>query len=203
MPLQLTSFIGREQAIAELATRLPRIRLLTLTGPGGSGKSRLALQVAAESLDAWDDGVWLVELSASADPALVPIAVAAVFRVREERGRQLIGGQLRPVAPGTGLRGHAARLHCPGAHEIGQAACHQRRAKSSRGVLHGPDRRAGAAVSTFSLTPRGPLSLACGVKKIRIASRGQSFVLVDQPTETISTDDPQPGRWRRADRLPP
>ena len=90
LPLQLTSFIGREQAIADLTTRLARMRLLTLTGPGGSGKSRLALQVAAESLDAWDDGVWLVELSAFADPALVPIAVAAVFRVREERGRQLI-----------------------------------------------------------------------------------------------------------------
>ncbi len=90
LPVQLTSFIGREQAIVEVRTRLAQMRLLTLTGPGGSGKSRLALQVAGVSLEAWADGVWLVELAALTDPALVPIAVASVFRVREERGRPLI-----------------------------------------------------------------------------------------------------------------
>ena len=67
-----------------------RTRLLTLTGPGGTGKTRLALQAAADALEAYPDGVWLVELAALADPALVPQAVAAAVGVREEPGRPLL-----------------------------------------------------------------------------------------------------------------
>jgi predicted ATPase/class 3 adenylate cyclase len=87
LPLQLTSFIGRERERGEVGRLLAATRLLTLTGPGGTGKTRLALQAAAEALDAYPDGVWLAELAALADPALVPPAVAQAVGVREEPGR--------------------------------------------------------------------------------------------------------------------
>lgn len=89
LPVQLTSFVGREKEMAEIKRLLAAARLLTLTGPGGTGKTRLALQVAADSLDAFLDGVWLVELADISDPALVPQSVATVFGVREEPGHPL------------------------------------------------------------------------------------------------------------------
>ena len=85
LPIQLTSFIGREteiEAIKQLVGT-DRVRLLTLTGAGGTGKTRLALQVAADLLETFKDGVWLVELAPLADPDLVPPTVAAVLKVRE------------------------------------------------------------------------------------------------------------------------
>ena len=63
LPAQLTSFVGRQQEIAEIKQLLAGTRLLTLTGSGGAGKTRLALQVAGELLGAYADGVWLVELA--------------------------------------------------------------------------------------------------------------------------------------------
>ena len=64
-------------------------RLLTLTGAGGSGKTRLALQVAAEAASAYPEGVWLVELASVEDPSLVPQVVCGVLGVREQIGRAL------------------------------------------------------------------------------------------------------------------
>jgi predicted ATPase/DNA-binding XRE family transcriptional regulator len=107
LPLQLTSFVGREDDLAGLAALLgdpaSGARLVTLTGPGGVGKTRLALEAAAGLVASdgapYSDGVWLVELASLADPALVPQAVAAVFGVREARGRPLaatLGEALRP-----------------------------------------------------------------------------------------------------------
>ena len=90
LPLQLTSFIGREKETAEVKQLLGAARLLTLTGPGGTGKTRLSLQVAADVLDHFSDGVWLVEFAPIADPALVPQSVATVLSVREEQGTPLI-----------------------------------------------------------------------------------------------------------------
>lgn len=87
LPTQLTSFIGRENEITEVRHLLASTRLLTLTGPGGTGKTRLSLQVAAEVLDTFPDGVWLVELAPLSDPALVPQAVASILNVREQAGR--------------------------------------------------------------------------------------------------------------------
>jgi predicted ATPase/class 3 adenylate cyclase len=101
LPIQLTSFIGREQEVRELSSRLRTARLLTLTGAGGIGKTRLAIQVAAEVLAGFRDGVWLVELASIADPALVPPAVAAILGVREQLGRPLadtLSDYLRPRA---------------------------------------------------------------------------------------------------------
>ncbi len=89
LPIQPTSFIGREREIAEVKQRLANTRLLTLIGAGGCGKTRLSLQVAADLLEDYPEGVWLVELAALTDPTLVPQAVASALGVREEPGRSL------------------------------------------------------------------------------------------------------------------
>ena len=86
LPQQLTSFIGREKELTEIRALLARARLLTLTGAGGSGKTRLSLQVAADVLDQYEGGVWLVKFASLTDPALVPQTVADVLGVREEAG---------------------------------------------------------------------------------------------------------------------
>ncbi len=89
LPLQVTSFVGREREIAEVRNLFGIARLLTLTGSGGCGKTRLALHVAGDMLDAYPDGVWLVELAALADAATVPQAVATVLGLREEPAKTL------------------------------------------------------------------------------------------------------------------
>jgi non-specific serine/threonine protein kinase len=85
LPLELTSFIGREQEVAEVERQLRDRRLLTLCGPGGSGKTRLALAVAQELVEGFEDGVWWVELAAISDPKLLVRAVAAVLGVPESQ----------------------------------------------------------------------------------------------------------------------
>ena len=89
-PIPLSSFVGREREVAEIGRLLATTRLLTLTGTGGIGKTRLALQVAMELVGSYPDGVWLVELAPVVDPGLVPQAVAAVIGVREQPGRPLL-----------------------------------------------------------------------------------------------------------------
>jgi non-specific serine/threonine protein kinase len=86
----LTSFVGRERELAEIKQRLPTTRLMTLTGIGGLGKTRLAQQAAAEMLDAYRDGVWFVDLAPLGDPALVPSALARVLQVKEAAGQPLL-----------------------------------------------------------------------------------------------------------------
>ncbi|HZA19830.1 MAG TPA: adenylate/guanylate cyclase domain-containing protein [Actinomycetota bacterium] len=83
LPPQLTSFVGREEEMAEVKGLLERTRLLTLTGPGGTGKTRLALEVGAERLTDYANGSYFVDLSAVTDPALVPSAVAAALGIPE------------------------------------------------------------------------------------------------------------------------
>lgn len=89
LPRQATSFVGRKEEIAEAKRALASQRLLTLTGPGGVGKTRLALRVADELSDRYSDGVWFVDLAALGDPALVAQSVAGVLGVAEQRGRPL------------------------------------------------------------------------------------------------------------------
>jgi predicted ATPase/transcriptional regulator with XRE-family HTH domain len=90
LPLQLTSFIGRDREIAEVTRLLGSTRLLTLTGTGGTGKTRLALQAAASLHARYPQGVWLAELAPLTDPALVPLAVAGAVGLREESGQALL-----------------------------------------------------------------------------------------------------------------
>ena len=90
LPLQLTSFVGREREMAQVRELLEDYRLLTFTGPGGSGKTRLALVVASGLGRGFEDGVWLVELASPSDPELVPQAVASVLGVRETPGTPLV-----------------------------------------------------------------------------------------------------------------
>jgi len=100
LPLQLTSFLGRERELAEIEGLLVQgTPLLTLTGPGGSGKSRLALAVAADLMDQFEDGVWWVELASLSDPDLVPQALAQTLMIREEPGRSLAEALARDLAP--------------------------------------------------------------------------------------------------------
>lgn len=90
LPSPLTSFVGRQREIAQVKQLLSTARLLTLTGIGGCGKTRLALQVASHSLEEYPDGAWLVELAALSDPALVPKAVGSAVGVGEEPGQPLM-----------------------------------------------------------------------------------------------------------------
>ena len=83
LPQPLTSFVGREHALATITDLLRTNRLVTLAGPGGCGKTRLALEVARGEVGAHPDGVWLVELASLTDPKLVPEDVAAVLNIRE------------------------------------------------------------------------------------------------------------------------
>lgn len=84
LPRQLTSFIGRDREMADLKTLLASRDLITLIGSGGCGKTRLALQVAADQADMFVDGVWFIDLGPLVEPGLVPHAVASVLGVREE-----------------------------------------------------------------------------------------------------------------------
>jgi predicted ATPase len=84
-----TSLIGREAEVAEVQAAVQTNRLVTLTGVGGVGKTRLALEVAARLVDEFPDGVWVFELAAVADPALVPDAVAAVLGIARQPGKSV------------------------------------------------------------------------------------------------------------------
>ncbi len=90
LPVQLTSFVGREREVAEVKRLLATTRLLTLTGPGGTGKTRLSLHASAEALESFAGGIWLIELAPLADPALIAQAAAVALGVREGGGRTLL-----------------------------------------------------------------------------------------------------------------
>jgi non-specific serine/threonine protein kinase len=99
LPRQLTSFIGREREMEEVKRLLSNTCLLTLTGSGGCGKTRLALKVAEGLVEDYKDGVWLVELASLSDPSLIPQAVAVDLEVREQPGRPLMDTLLDYLRP--------------------------------------------------------------------------------------------------------
>jgi predicted ATPase/class 3 adenylate cyclase len=99
LPLQLTTFIGRDDDITEIKEALERARLVTLVGAGGVGKTRLSLQVGADVLERFEDGVWFAELAPLSDPELIATTLASIFGVRQQGEQPLletVAGVLRP-----------------------------------------------------------------------------------------------------------
>ena len=90
LPAQLTNFIGREKEITKVINLFKAHRLVTLTGSGGLGKTRLSLQIASELLNHFPDGVWLVELAPLADPERVPSAILRALGLREKTSREAL-----------------------------------------------------------------------------------------------------------------
>jgi predicted ATPase/DNA-binding SARP family transcriptional activator len=103
LPRELSSFVGREHEISEVKRLLADTRLLTLTGAGGSGKTRLALAVAQDLLEVFEDGVWWVGLASLSDPNLVPQALASALGVREAPERLLTDALIEHLKPRKAL----------------------------------------------------------------------------------------------------
>jgi predicted ATPase/class 3 adenylate cyclase len=89
LPTQLTSFVGRERELAEANSRLESARLLTLIGPGGTGKTRISIQLGSQLISSFKDGVWLVEFAPISDPSLVIKTIASTFDIGEVPGTPL------------------------------------------------------------------------------------------------------------------
>jgi len=140
LPVQLTSFVGRELEVAAVGALLDRARLVTLTGPGGTGKTRLALQVAAERLSRYRDGAFFVELAPITDPGLVVSAIAGVLGVREAADRSLaetLGEALRDQEILLVLDNFEQVVDAaPRVTELLAAAAHLQVLITSRAVLH-------------------------------------------------------------------
>jgi predicted ATPase/DNA-binding SARP family transcriptional activator len=94
LPAQLTSFVGRDAELGEVAGLLTAHRLVTLTGPGGSGKTTLAIELAGRVLGRYRDGVWLADLTGITDPALLPGTVAAALGLGHEPGAPAFADRL-------------------------------------------------------------------------------------------------------------
>jgi predicted ATPase/class 3 adenylate cyclase len=90
LPTQLTSFVGREAELAEAGALLAANRLVTMTGPGGTGKTRLSLQVAANAAEDFPDGIFFVELETVREPVLVPSRLAAAVGIAETARRTAV-----------------------------------------------------------------------------------------------------------------
>lgn len=143
LPHQGTSFIGREREIDEVKDMLAQVRLVTLLGMGGLGKTRLSLQVAAEHLHLYPDGVWFIDLSPLSDGALVAAEAARVLDVAEEPGRPLLatlGAQLKAKRALLILDNceHLIKSSAELAHAIVKNAPNVRMIASSREPLHVP-----------------------------------------------------------------
>ncbi len=175
LPHQGSSFVGREREIAEVQALLGRARLVTLLGMGGLGKTRLSLQVAAERLHQYPDGVWFLDLSPLSDGALVAAEAARVLDVAEEPGRPLL------AAIGAHLKARRALLildnceHLVGpaaelAHAIVKHAPQVRMIASSREPLHVPGEQ------TYPILPLPVPERGASLPDLQAAPAVQLFV---------------------------
>ncbi|WP_156297878.1 LuxR family transcriptional regulator [Mycobacterium paragordonae] len=103
LPTQLTSFVGRQVQMAELRQLITENRLVTLTGAGGAGKTRLALEVAAQLTDEFSDGVWYVDLAPITNPAVAPVTVVRTLGLPDEPGRSTMDTLVRFIGAKTML----------------------------------------------------------------------------------------------------
>src|SRR5215210_4766496 len=103
LPVQLTSFVGRHRELDELGELLGSTCLLTLTGAGGCGKTRLALQLAADAVERYPDGAWWLELAPLSDPALIDSALATMLGVRPLPGRTPVEAAVLHLGPHRAL----------------------------------------------------------------------------------------------------
>jgi predicted ATPase/class 3 adenylate cyclase/DNA-binding CsgD family transcriptional regulator len=97
LPMQLTTFIGRDEQLTQVRELLTQNRLVTLTGAGGAGKTRLAIQIAGHLSGEFGEGIWYVDLAPITDPDVVPIAVARAFELPDQPGRSTMDALLRFV----------------------------------------------------------------------------------------------------------
>jgi predicted ATPase/class 3 adenylate cyclase len=98
LPLELSSFVGRDAELAELHDLILRARLVTIAGPGGIGKTRLALHAASDLLDDFHDGVWFVRLAPTSDANLIPQAIAAALGISEAAAEPIESTLIREIA---------------------------------------------------------------------------------------------------------
>ena len=147
LPHQATSFVGREVELAEVKTLLNKVRLLTLLGMGGLGKTRLELQVAAESMHLYPDGVWFLDLAPLRDEGLVVSEAAQVIGVQQEPDRPLLQSVCAHLKSRRALIvldncEHLIKASAEFAHTVLRAAPHVRIIASSREALHVPGEQA-------------------------------------------------------------
>lgn len=142
LPGPIASFVGRGRELVELKRLLARNRILTLVGPGGIGKTRLALQLAAEVRDAYRDGAWFIDLAAVADPELVSSAMARTLGVQQVADKPLLDALCRH------LKGQRALLIIDNCEHVVDAS-----ARAAEAVLRG------AAEPTIVATSREPLRI--------------------------------------------
>jgi predicted ATPase len=143
LPHQSTSFVGREAELVEVKSLLDKVRLLTLLGMGGLGKTRLELQVAAESIHLFPDGVWFIDLAPLRDEALVCSEAAQVIGVQPEPDRVLLQSVCAHLRSRRALIvldncEHLVKPAAEFAHSVLRAAPHVRILASSREALHVP-----------------------------------------------------------------
>jgi predicted ATPase/DNA-binding SARP family transcriptional activator len=183
LPVPVSSFVGREAELANLAERLATERLLTLTGIGGVGKTRLAIEAARRFAAAFQDGVAFVDFSALADAALVPVEVAAALGVREQGDRDLVD------LLATHVRGASVLLVLDNCEHVREtvAAVVERLLVAGTGVRALATSRAPLGVPGEAEVPVAPLAVTSDAVTLLLArARSARPSIVDDPA-TLAT----------------
>jgi predicted ATPase/class 3 adenylate cyclase len=190
LPIQLTSFVARERELVAVKNLLASARLLTLSGVGGTGKTRLALQVAAECVDRFGDGVWLVELATLSDPALVPYAVASVLAVRDVSGRDMQTALLDILRPQRLLLivdncEHVIDICAPLIDTLLRNCPHVRVLATSREILGVPGETVWPVPTLPAPNPRD-LPAAAAARLEAVAASDAARLFVERAQDTVS-----------------